>query len=262
MKDKIVITSNMVEGVSVVEDLISKPKKADRMGLIYGQWGLGKTTFMEWFFANNLCFHVRALEAWGRSVNMMVEDILKVYRVAPRGRLKHDLPELSRTMEKQGHPLFIDEADRVVRKVGLIEFIRDLHDISRVPIILIGGDNIINLLSRRDLGPVMSRITGICEFNSLSGQDIQSIAGDLCELKCDKKVTSFIRTVTLGDFRLLNALLLRAEKLCSLNKTDQISMSIARESSKAMPHPDDAKRVLEGEELFGLKGEPLLAAAG
>jgi len=262
MKDKIVLTSNMSSFVSSIEDLKSKPKRSDCMGLIYGRWGLGKTTAMEWYYSNNRCNYVRALECWSRSVNMMVEDVLRVYHVEPRGRFKSDLPELVRTIKKRGHPLFIDEGDRVARKISLIETIRDLHDLCKVPIILIGQEHIINLLQRRDLGPVFSRITSICEFKELTAQDIQNISTELCELDCSPKVATYIRTVTLGDFRLVNALLTRAEGLCSLNKKTEITSAIAKEASTAMPHPDDLRRVAESEDLIFSDNANSMAAAG
>jgi len=262
MKDKIVLTSNMTRFVSTIEDLKNKPKRSDCIGLVYGRWGLGKTTAMEWFYSNNRCVYVRAMEAWSRSVNMMIEDILRVYHVEPRGRLKSDLPELVRTMKKHGHPLFIDEGDRVARKLSLIETIRDLHDLCKAPIILIGQEHIINLLQRRDLGPVFSRVTSICEFKELTAQDIRHICKELCDLDCNDKVAAYIRTITLGDFRLVNALLTRAEGLCSLNKTAEITSAIAKEASSAMPHPDDLRRVVESENLIVSGNDNLLAATG
>lgn len=250
MKDRIIMTQNLVKAVELVEKLKNRPKRSDCLGLIFGRWGLGKSTAIEWLFTNIECFYVRALEVWGRSVNMMVESLLAAYRVEPMGRLKSDLPELSRTIKKHGHPLFIDEADRLARKTSLIETVRDLHDVCRVPIILVGSENIINLLQRRDLGPVFSRVSAICQFQELTTKDIEHIALELCGLQCGSKVASYIRTVTLGDFRLVNSLLVRAEELCTLNSSTEISMSIAKEGSTAMPHPDDLRRVVQSKQVI------------
>lgn len=247
MKDKIVLTQNMAGFASVIENLVNKPERMDRIGLIHGKWGLGKTTALEWFYTNNHCFYVRSMAAWSCSVTMMVEDILAAYRVEPRGRLKHDIRELVRIAKKHRAPLFIDEANRIVKKSLLIETIRDVHDFSRIPIILIGQENIINLLKRRDLGPVFSRVTEIYEFEKLTAQDIQHISKELCDLMCDIKVANFIRTVCLGDFRLVNALLSRAEELCELNKVSEITISIAKEAASAMPDREGSDIVIKNE---------------
>lgn len=247
MKDRIILTSNMQNFVSTVEALVNKPDRMDRMGLIYGRWGLGKTTALLWYYTNTLCFRVRSMAAWGRSINMMIEDILKAYRVEAKGRLKIDIRELVRVAKKNMHPLFIDEADRVVRKTILIETIRDIHDLARIPIILIGQENIIDTLQRKDLGQVFSRVSEIAEFRELTVQDIQRIALELCDLECGLKEAQFIRNVTLGDFRLVNAVLQKVENLCLFNKCGKITMSIVRESSMALPHPDDLNRIQERE---------------
>lgn len=247
MKDKIVLTQNMAGFANVVENLINKPERMDRIGLIHGKWGHGKTTALEWFYTNNHCFYVRSMAAWSRSVTMMVEDILTAYRVEPRGRLKQDVRELVRVAKKHRAPLFIDEANRVVRKSILIETIRDVHDFSRIPIILIGQENIINLLKRRDLGPVFSRVTEIYEFKKLTARDTQHISKELCDLVCDIKVANFIRTVCLGDFRLVNSLLVRVEELCKLNQVSEITFSIAKEAASAMPDREGSDIVIENE---------------
>lgn len=245
MKDKIVLTQNMIGFANLVENLIHKPERMDRMGLIHGKWGLGKTTALEWYYTNNLCFYVRSMAAWGRSVNMMIEDILNCYRVKPRGRLKQDVRELVVVAKKHRAPLFIDEANRVARKSVLIETIRDVHDLARIPVVLVGQEDIINLLKRHDLMPVFSRITEVFEFKELSIQDIQHISSELCELNCSEKVASYIRTVCLGDFRLVNAMLMKAEELCALNKTSEITPKIAKEAAYAMPDSDNMDKAVE-----------------
>lgn len=261
MRDEIILTDNMTSFALMVQALMGKPGRIDRMGLVYGKWGLGKSTTMEWFYTHNPCFHIRAWAAWSRSVNMMVEDLLRCYRVEAAGRLKQDLRELVSVIKKYRLPLFIDEADRVVRRSILIETIRDIHDMSRIPIILIGQENIINLLQRRDLGQVFSRITEVVEYKPLSAQDIQNISKKLCGLECSTKVASSIRYITLGDFRLVNALLTRAEGVCSLNDKSEITLPIVKEAAKVLPNPDELNRLIEEEDMPGESGRTPLAAA-
>lgn len=247
MKDKIVLTENMAGFAALVSALINKPERMDRIGLVFGKWGLGKTTSLEWFYSNNFCFYARAMSAWSRSVNMMVEDLLHCYRVEPVGRLKKDIRELVRAAKKHKAPLFIDEANRIVRKSMLIETIRDIHDLARVPIVLIGQEDIMNLLKRRDLMPVFSRITEIFEFKELTASDIQRVSKDLCDLGCSEKVASFIRTVCLGDFRLVNALLIKAEDICSYNKLSEITQQVSRSAAYSIPDVDESDIIASAE---------------
>lgn len=238
MKNKIVLTENMTGFVAHVEALKSKPAWMDRIGLIHGRWGFGKSTALQWFYANNRVYYTRAMAGWLKSVNWMIEDILRVYRVEPRGRLKTDIRELIRVVKKYQAPLFIDEANRLVKRSMLVEMVRDVHDLSRVPIILIGQDDMISHLKRHDFMPFYSRVTEIFEFKPLTVSDIQRIAFELCDLQCFEKVAVFIRSVCLGDFRLVNTLLSNAEEICHLNKLTEITHSVAREAATNMPDLD------------------------
>lgn len=232
MHDRIVMTNNLLNFVGLVEALTNKPERVDRMGLVFGPWGLGKTTSMEWVYANRRCAYSRAWAPWSRSPSMMCEDLLRSFRVEAAGTLKKDLRELIQVAKKFRMPLFIDEADRVVRKTLLIEIVRDIHDAARIPVILIGQENIHNMLQRKDLGQVYSRISEIMEFRPLDVESIQTISQDLCGLKCSPEVGAFIQEATLGDFRLLNGLLVRAEKMCVYNGAQDLTMRIAREAAK------------------------------
>jgi DNA transposition AAA+ family ATPase len=242
MRDKIVIIESFAAAAAAVAAATQRGKRSDLLVLLHGKWGHGKTTFIEWFHAHNLCFYARALAAWSRSVNWMVEDLLRAYRVEASGRLKRDLRELVQVMKKHGAPLFIDEAQRLCARQVLIETVRDLHDLARVPIVLVGQENIVNLLHRQDLGQVFSRITEIVEFRELSVSDVQQVAKELCDLGCADNVASFIHTTTLGDFRLLNMLLGKIEELCHLNRAPEITLSIARAAAKITPQLDEPAR--------------------
>lgn len=241
--DHIVMTGSLIAGFEAVESLKRKPSRLDRMAAFGGRWGFGKTTFIQWIYTQIPCFMATALAIWSRSANTMIEDLLRSYRIEAKGRLKYDFRELVRAARKHGLPLFIDEADRVVKKSLLIEIVRDLHDLARVPVILVGSENLISLLQRHDLGHVFSRVTEIVEFRELSTSDIQRISTELCDLRCDEKVAGYIRTITLGDFRLANTLLIRAEELASLNKSREITMALAREASSAMSFREEVENV-------------------
>lgn len=241
MKDKTIMTENVSRFFMLMKSLITKPARIDKLGLVYGRWGLGKSTAIEMYFSNQPCFYARALSGWSRSACWMLEDMLKAYRVEAMGKVKHDLRELVRVMKKHGTPFLIDEADRVVRKSFLMEMVRDLVDLSKVPVCLIGQENIYSSLQRKDLGNVFSRISETLEFCPLTARDIQLVSKELCDLKCNAEAASMIRNLTLGDFRLVNALLTRIEQMCLLNSKTEISLGIIKEAAKPLPNLESLK---------------------
>lgn len=246
MKDKFVMTDSVSKAFMMVKTLIDKASRIDRIGLLYGRPGLGKSSFTEWYCSNYPSFYCRAVAAWSKSLCMMLEDMLLAFRVQPVRTVKENLRELIRTLRKHGVVFFIDEADRAVRKSILIESIRDLADLSKTPIILVGQESIWNSLQRNELGNFFSRITEAVEFSPLTVKDIQGIAKELCDLKCDSEVGSLIRTVTLGDFRLANALLMRLERVCLINNKNELTVRMVKEVTKGMPNPEQLGEILNG----------------
>ncbi|MFZ0928124.1 MAG: ATP-binding protein [Syntrophobacteraceae bacterium] len=255
--DKFVHVENVVGAVALYTSLL----KSGGLAVLAGRWGLGKTTLIEWLVANMPSFRAVALSIWETSRLTMVEDLLRCYRVEARGRLKHDFRELVKIARKHGLPLFIDEADRVVRRSMLIETVRDLHDLAQIPIILVGSENLISLLQRHDMGPVFSRVTEVYEFKELSAGDVQRISLELCDLKCSDKVAAFVRTVTLGDFRLLKAFLIKTEEICSFRKISEITMQIAEDASSVVAFREELMTVRTKKSGPSREAPPQLQAA-
>ena len=249
--DKFVLVENVMAFTAMTTSLI----RNIGIGVARGRWGLGKSTTIEWTCTNIPSFRATALSIWEASRLTMVEDILKVYRVEARGKLKDDFRELVRIARKHSLPLFIDEADRIVRKSMLIETIRDLYDLAQIPIILVGSENLISLLQRHDMGPTFSRVTEVMEFKELSATDIQRISLELCDLECCDQVASFIRTITLGDFRLLRAFLVKSGEICSFHKTAEINMQIAEAASSVVAFREELRAVRT--KKSGVAGDPI-----
>jgi len=254
MKDRIVILENLSKFLIMMKSMVSKSARDALIALVYGRYGSGKSTDIEYYVAHFPSFYVRAFAAW--SLCMMLEDCLRAYRVEPRGRMKQDLRELVRVMKKHGVPFIIDEADRVVRKTILIETIRDIADLTKVPVILVGQNEIYSSLQRSNLGNFFSRVSEILEFTPLSVNDISMIARELCDLKCNQEAATLIRTLTLGDFRLVNTLLQKLEELCHLNAKNEITIGMIKEVARRLPNLEDLKAMAEYREQ-----KPLAEAA-
>lgn len=248
MKDKIVLTEIITRFLIMMKAITSKSARSDLIGLAFGRFGSGKSTSIEYYHAHYPCFYVRAWAAWSRSLCMFLEDCLRSYRVEPVGRVKQDLRELVRVMKKHGFPFFIDEADRVVRKSILVETVRDLADITKVPVILVGQNEIYSSLQRNDLGNFFSRVSEIQEFTPLSARDVAMIARELSDLRCNQEPATLIRTLTIGDFRLVNMLLGKIEELCRLNNKNEITVGLIKEVARGLPNLEDLKATAEHRE--------------
>jgi DNA transposition AAA+ family ATPase len=132
--------------------------------------------------------------------------------------------------------VIIDEADRL--KISSLEAVRDLFDRQSIGMILIGMPGIEKRMSRYP--QLYSRIGFVHEFNPLSAQEIRQLleqgwrppTTQLLGKIDSEAVTSLIR-ITGGNFRLLQRLLVQAERILKINQLDTVTrqaVESARES--------------------------------
>jgi hypothetical protein len=132
--------------------------------------------------------------------------------------------------------IIIDEADRL--KISSLEAVRDLFDRQPTGLILIGMPGIEKRMSRYP--QFYSRIGFVHEFKPLSAQEIRQLlengwrppATRLLEKIEPEAVASLIR-LTGGNFRLLQRLLVQAERILKINQLETLTrqaVESARES--------------------------------
>lgn len=132
--------------------------------------------------------------------------------------------------------MVIDEADRL--KISSLEAVRDLFDRQSIDMILMGMPGIEKRMSRYP--QLYSRIGFMHEFNPLSAQEIRQLleqgwrppTTQLLGKIDSEAVTSLIR-ITGGNFRLLQRLLVQAERILKINQLETVTrqaVESARES--------------------------------
>jgi DNA transposition AAA+ family ATPase len=131
---------NVVTMMGLVSALISRASNMPGLGAFYGYSGFGKT--MAAIYAQNKhrgALRVEIGDSWTKKT--LLRALLRESGIMePRGTVA-DMAELliGRLAEPNHPPVFIDEADRLVDK-GMIELVREIHEGSQVPIVLIGEE--------------------------------------------------------------------------------------------------------------------------
>lgn len=149
------------------------------------------------------------------------------------------MKQLCKELTRFRQPLFIDEADRLVKKPLLLDVVRFIHDKTRVPVILVGMEEICMKLQRH--GQVWSRIlpAGIVEFKPLSPPECVLVAQDWCGLEIDPESAEALCTFIEGDWRFLVGYLLELETACRTNSTKQVGMAMVEALLKKMARKRD-----------------------
>jgi hypothetical protein len=170
------------------------------MGLIFGKSGLGKTTATAWFVNQCNGVYVRALSTWTPST--MLQEILRELDVAPtKLRAAPMVRQIVEILRLTGRPLFLDEFDYIVEDKKMTETLRDIHDLSSVPIVLVGMDQVKKKVQLRE--QFVNRIAQWVEFKTADFEDCGILCNQLCEVKVQPSLLLKLFEASKGVIRLI-----------------------------------------------------------
>lgn len=162
---------NVARLSALIERTDSRAHGLPGMGCLYGRAGLGKTTAATWACnARNAC-HVEALPIGG--VKGLLAMIVRELGLKPARTTEALFAQAAEQLARTGRPLLIDEADHILTDKP-IEIVRRLHDISQVPVILIGEEMLPQRLQRWER--VHSRMLSWVGLEPASARDVDHLA--------------------------------------------------------------------------------------
>jgi len=213
---------NLLKSMKAIE---SRAEGVPGLGLVYGRAGLGKTRAALWYHGEQDCVYVRAKRLW--SPLWMLQEICREYGQFPFNRISKVFKQVCDLMGSLPKPLFIDEADYLLKNSKLLDAVRDLHDSSDAPVVLIGMEEITGRLQRH--GQFWSRISQIVEFKPLSAGEIAMIAKIWSGLVMEDEVAVEFCKATGGDFRDVTVGLYHLEKMARSSRTETVIMKMLKE---------------------------------
>lgn len=177
MKSTIVPVNNIINLNVACDKLKNRPLGTPGLGLVYGRPGLGKTTAMAWCVNQNEGVYVRAVRCC--TPLSLLKDICHELDVTEPRSSRDALRAITDSLKENPRLFFIDEADYLMDRIDLVETVRDIHDESGVPVILIGMNDIAKKLKRYP--QFESRVMEWVEFKECTFADARQIADDMCE---------------------------------------------------------------------------------
>lgn len=230
MKKTFFPTNNYHALVKSVKALMERDPSLPGLGLVCGQWGRGKTEAIEHFYGESNVYYIEVDPLW--NARGLLEGICEEMRIQPEYRTDARSKQVCKELRRRGEPLFIDEADRLLKKPLLLDVVRFIHNKTRVPIILVGMERMYGKL--QGTGQFFSRIlpAGIVEFQPLSPPEMTLVTSEWCGLDMVPEAADTLCRITEGDFRLVVGYLLDLEKACVVNKTREISLQMVESMLK------------------------------
>ena len=130
--------TNMALGLKTYLDCAEAEPYLPRVGALYGPSGYGKSVAMAFTAQRTGAVYLEAKSIWTQ--RSLLKAIAEELGIAALQRTAPDmLDQIIDVLNREPRGLIIDEMDHIVRKQH-VEIIRDIHDATRVPILLVGEE--------------------------------------------------------------------------------------------------------------------------
>lgn len=219
MRNKLALVKNVAALQMAYEALAGRDMGIPGMALVYGYTGAGKTTGITWMVNRTRGVYVRAAATWTPST--MLGRIMAELGFAALGRNAAMVDHIVATLQESQRPLFVDEADYLMSNGQMIETLRDIHDLSGVPVVLIGMEGIERRLVHRP--QLARRISHWLEFLPADLEDARTLATTVCEVTLDDELLERLHKEAGGSMGLMTVGMARIEQLARANGWANVS---------------------------------------
>lgn len=224
MKHNVFIqTTNYMQIMELINRMESDALSSEKLGLVYGNFGVGKTFAIEKVLHEKNGIMITAQAHW--SAKNVLQNILAEI-VEPIVGTTNDLFErLCNTFPSSGRGVIvIDEADFLIRQknYAMIEAIRGIHDKIHVPVLLVGMES---LRARIQMRPhLYSRFpdANIVNVQPLGLEDIRTLAMH-ADIVIEEDLIAHIAK-TKANFREAKNVIKKCENICELQDLDSINL--------------------------------------
>lgn len=209
MKSKIVPVKNITRLATAQRALLTRAPGTPGIGVVQGPAGYGKTKAVTWLHSQlDNSVNVRAMAVWTPSA--MLSALCRELHIQAGGSCASQVERIVERLSMQPAPVWIDEVHYIIRSTRLIETLRDIHDMSNVPVILVGEERTVEQLS--GLRRLTSRIAQEVEFEPLDEEDTQLVADELCDVEVRPDLLAKVHDDTRGNTRNIVVALGRIEQ--------------------------------------------------
>jgi len=228
VKHRIIPVKNVARVHEASEALIQRDLGMPGMGLIYGETGYGKSTAATWLVNRTRGVYVRAMAT--STPSSLLGSILRELDQDPKGSCAQMVERIVELLARSGRPLFIDEADYLADSKRLTETLRDIHDLSLVPVILVGMAGIQRkLVHRRQLS---GRLAQWVEFQPCDFEDARALADGMCEVEVADDLLARLHKHAAGEIRRITVGLGRIEHYARARSLESVCAADWREGDE------------------------------
>ena len=235
MRDVFVRTDNVMRAAAALEELWQGRARSDtNLCLVDGKTGYGKTETLEWYVTQHpgRAVYVRCLDAW--SVPWMLRDLSRGLNLPPRSTTEGNLLQLRDELKARPRLVILDDAqERLITRKHHLNTIRDLHDITFNPFVVVGEGAARDIVFRRS-PETWRRMGQVVVFEPLSAPDVQVMAKELADLEIPAPLAERLRLMSLsGSFGEVVVNLAKVEAMAKANPDKEITDKMVEMALKA-----------------------------
>ena len=223
-RDVFVETNNVQALRTAVGSACGAGRGYPAMVMTYGEAGTGKTVAARMLFSEFGGVYLRAMEQMSQHA-FLQELCFEVDGSRPHGSYRCKQTVLRR-LDEAPAPIFVDEADRL--DIRRLEDLRDIHDVTGSPVVLIGEMGLPTRVNARtrinDRIPAALRV----HFDSISRQDILLYAAQTADLRLTPEAAAHVHTATRGNFRRVHNAVLSIEGTARAAGTSDVDLAMCR----------------------------------
>lgn len=205
------------KAVRTVEDT---EKGQPGFALVTGQAGRGKTLAARNYYASYGGIYCRAWE--NQTQAAFLQGLC--FQVTGRSPVAANISkrQIIRALDANPTTLFVDEADRL--NIGRIEDLRDIHDETGSPVVLIGEEELFGLLGERRR--IWSRVTQEVKFEPVAEEDAALFAMEAAGLDVVPEACRLMVNRADGDFRLVRNMVQLLEQKAKAQQTQAVDVAM------------------------------------
>lgn len=163
MRQKVVVTENLKVLATAEETVSERTPGLPGIVVVYGGRGNGKSTATAWLAVRKSALFVTALPRW--TAHAMLSTIARELGKPPMRSATATFEMIAHELTVKPRAIFLDESDCIAEKKDLTETLRVLHDLTAIPLIVVGMSEFKNKLARRP--QLQRRVLRAVEFKPL-----------------------------------------------------------------------------------------------
>jgi len=181
MKNIFVHTKNVKLFNDGINAINHKLKGVERMLLVTGEPGLGKTETSISYCAQNGAVMIRTLQLM--TGPWLLRKIVEELGSAPEKRISAIFDQIIDLQKTKPRTIILDEVDRFAEKTEILETIRDIHDVCHCPIVFVGEEMADKKLMR--YRRLYRRFVGVVKFEKLDKNDVRDFVTSVADINID-----------------------------------------------------------------------------